>query len=89
VQEEFPGPPPPTAADRAQAQAAHAARAKTTRTVPLEFKDNETGEHFDVVQDDDLVPDPGEELGDEDDRARGVDEGGARGPTVRPAQAVP
>jgi hypothetical protein len=29
--------------------------------VPLEFKDTATGEHFDVVQDDDLVPDPGEE----------------------------
>jgi hypothetical protein len=28
--------------------------AKTTRTVPLEFKDEATGEHFDVVEDDDL-----------------------------------
>jgi hypothetical protein len=89
VQEEFPGLRPPTAADRAQAQAAHEAPAKITRTVPLEFKDNGTGEHFDVVQDDNLSPDPGEELGDEDDRARGVDEGGARGATVRSAQAVP
>ncbi len=30
-----------------------------------------------------------DELGDEDDRARGVDEGGARGATVRHALAVP
>ncbi len=36
--------------DRVQGQAANEARAKITRTVPLEFKDNETGEHFfDVV----------------------------------------
>ncbi len=62
---------------------------KTTRTVPLEFKDTATGEQFDVVQDDDLTPDPGEELGDEDDRARGVDEGGVRGATARPALTMP
>jgi hypothetical protein len=49
VEEEFPGPRPPTAAGRAPAQAAHETPAKTTRTIPLEFKDNETGEHFDVV----------------------------------------
>ncbi len=55
----------------------------------MEFKDTATGEHFDVVQDGALSPDPGEELGDEDDRARGVDEGGAGGPTVRPALTVP
>ncbi len=39
--------------------------AKTTRTVPLEFKDTATGEHFDVVQDDDLAPDLSEKPGDE------------------------
>ncbi len=55
----------------------------------MEFKDTATGEHFDVVQDGELSTDPGEELGDEDHRARGVDVGGARGPTVRPALAVP
>jgi hypothetical protein len=40
-------------------------------------------------RDEDLAPDPGEELGDEDDRARGVDEGGARGASIRPALTVP
>ncbi len=59
------------------------------RALPRQIHDQETGEDFDVVQDDDLAPDAGEELGDEDDRTREVDEGGARGPTVRPAQAVP
>jgi hypothetical protein len=47
VQDEFPGPRQPTAADRAQAQAAHEAPAKTAPTVPpLEFKDNATGRAF-------------------------------------------
>ncbi len=32
-----------------QSQAARQTPAKTTRTVPLEFKDEATGEHFDVV----------------------------------------
>jgi hypothetical protein len=36
--------------------------------VPLEFKDDATGEHFDVVQDDDFSPDPSEEP---DDQAHG------------------
>jgi hypothetical protein len=49
VEEEFPGPRPPTAADRAQAQAAHETPAKAAPTVPLEFRDEATGEHFDVV----------------------------------------
>ncbi len=53
MEEEF-GWRPPTAVGRAQARVAHEARAKTTRTVPLDFEDNETGGHFDVVQDDDL-----------------------------------
>ncbi len=53
--------------------------AKTTRTGPLEFKDKETGEVFDVIQDDDLAPDPGEEPGAE----RGVEDGGRRGTVAR------
>jgi hypothetical protein len=38
--------------------AAHEAPAKTTRTVPYEFKDDETGEVLDVIQDNnrDLPP---------------------------------
>ncbi len=78
-----------------QGQVAREAPAKTTRTVPLEFKDNETGEDFDVIGDDDMLPYPGEEPGGETrervyGRAeRGVEEGGRGGATVRPAQAVP
>jgi hypothetical protein len=39
--------------DREQGQVAHETPAKTMRTVPLEFKDEATGEQFDVVQGDD------------------------------------
>ncbi len=53
--------PTATAADRVQRQAARETPAKTTRTVPLEFKDNATGEMLDVVQDNDpdLPPERG------------------------------
>ncbi len=58
VEEEYRPLRPPTAngVEREQGQAAHQTPAKTTRTVPLEFKDTATGEEFDVVQDGDLSP---------------------------------
>ncbi len=65
LEEEFGRQQTPAAADLAQAQAADETPAKTSGTVPLEFKDDETGEHFDVVQDGDLARDPSEEPGDE------------------------
>ncbi len=51
LEEEFGRRRTPTAGgvEREQGQAAHERPAKTTRTVPLEFKDEATGEHFDVV----------------------------------------
>ncbi len=60
MEEEFGRQRTPTAsvADRVQGKAAHEAPAKTTRTVRLEFKDNATGEHFDVVEDGDLSRSP-------------------------------
>jgi hypothetical protein len=66
LEEEFGRRRTPTAngVEREQGQAADETPPKTTRT-PLEFKDDETGEHFDVVQDGDLSPDPGEDSGDE------------------------
>ncbi len=42
------GPRRPRGVECERGQAARETPAKTTRTVPLEFKDNETGEHFDV-----------------------------------------
>ncbi len=93
VQEEFPGPRTTDGRrPRDKLRLPTRPRPRPRGTVPLDFKDTATGEHFDVVQDEDLAPDPGEEPGDEaqHDRAeRGVDEGGARGPTVRPALTVP
>ncbi len=58
---------------------------------PLEFKDTARGEHFDVVQDRALSPNPSDELGDEARRERVIAhaerrvQGGQRGPTVPPA----
>ncbi len=54
VEEEFGRQRTPTASgverdEHEQGQAAGETPAKTTRTVPLEFKDKETGEYFDVV----------------------------------------
>ncbi len=65
LEEEFGRRRTPAAADVESAehehdQAARAAPAKTTLTVPLEFKDEATGEMLDVIQDDDpgLPPEP-------------------------------
>ncbi len=51
MEEEFGHPRTPMACgvDRVQGYVARETPAKTTRTVPLEFTDNATGEHFDVV----------------------------------------
>jgi hypothetical protein len=62
------------------------------RALPRQIRDHETGEDFDVIGDDDILPFPSEEPGDEarHDRAeRGVEDGGRRGAGVRPTQAVP
>ncbi len=49
LEEEFGRHPSANGVEREQGQAARETPAKTTRTVPLEFKDTATGEHFDVV----------------------------------------
>jgi hypothetical protein len=66
VGEEFYRQRTPTASgvEREQGQAARQTPAKSTGTVPLEFKDTATGEHFDIVQDDRspcLSDEPGDE----------------------------
>ncbi len=50
-----------------QGRAARETPAKITRTVPLVFKDTATGEHFDVVQDDDPNLPPESDLQEPDD----------------------
>ncbi len=56
------------------------------RALPSQIHDQETGEDFDVISDDDMPAYPSEDRGDEarHDRAeRGVEDGGRRGTGVR------